>query len=173
MSKERIDELLGRNTELVLKLRTVDRKQMVREFFVIAGQPLPERPCVPSDDTVRFRLRLVAEEFFELLKASFGPDDQANLVSRERDVLYAIEIATITIDFPEFIDATIDLDYVVEGVRVSFGVNATPLWTEVHQKNMAKAGGPRRASDGKQLKPEGWTPPDIAGLLKAQGWVSP
>jgi predicted HAD superfamily Cof-like phosphohydrolase len=32
---------------------------------------------------------------------------------------------------------------------------------------MAKAGGPKRA-DGKQLKPEGWTPPDLAPILAEQ-----
>jgi predicted HAD superfamily Cof-like phosphohydrolase len=32
---------------------------------------------------------------------------------------------------------------------------------------MAKASGPRRA-DGKVLKPEGWTPPDIVGVLERQ-----
>jgi hypothetical protein len=25
--------------------------------------------------------------------------------------------------------------------------------------------------DGKLLKPEGWSPPDISNLLKEQGWI--
>lgn len=34
---------------------------------------------------------------------------------------------------------------------------------------MAKLGGPRRA-DGKVMKPIGWRPPDIEGVLNRQGW---
>lgn len=44
-----------------------------------------------------------------------------------------------------------------------------PLWQDVHRANMAKTTGPVRA-DGKRLKPEGWQPPDIAGVLRVQGW---
>ncbi len=40
------------------------------------------------------------------------------------------------------------------------------FWDEVHRSNMAKVGGPIRG-DGKRLKPEGWTPPDVAGVLAA------
>jgi len=44
------------------------------------------------------------------------------------------------------------------------------LWNEVHRANMDKAGGPKRA-DGKVLKPEGWKPPDIHGILEQWGWT--
>jgi hypothetical protein len=37
---------------------------------------------------------------------------------------------------------------------------------------MAKVGGPVRP-DGKKLKPEGWQPPDIAGILRAQIAAAP
>lgn len=62
------------------------------------------------------------------------------------------------------IDAVEDLLYVVYGTAEELGFDAAPFFDEVHRSNMAKVGGGQRA-DGKQLKPEGWTPPDIAGLL--------
>jgi predicted HAD superfamily Cof-like phosphohydrolase len=47
------------------------------------------------------------------------------------------------------------------------GLDFRPLWSEVHRSNLAKRGGP--IVDGKQKKPEGWTPPDIRGELIRQG----
>ena len=85
---------------------------------------------------------------------------------------YAIHNAEIKVRLPEFIDATHDLDYVVEGTRLECGVDGAPIAAEVHRANMAKAHGPMR-EDGKRLKPEGWTPPDIEGELVKQGWVRP
>lgn len=65
----------------------------------------------------------------------------------------------------EAIDGLCDLLCVTYGAAIEFGVDLAPFWLEVHRTNMAKVGGPVR-EDGKRLKPEGWTPPDIAGVLK-------
>jgi hypothetical protein len=48
-------------------------------------------------------------------------------------------------------------------------IDGAPIAAEVHRANMAKVGGPKSPT-GKQLKPPGWTPPDIFGELKRQGW---
>lgn len=65
----------------------------------------------------------------------------------------------------EALDAVIDSIVVLHNTSNAMGLDIEPLWDEVHRANMAKAGGPKRA-DGKALKPEGWKPPDIVGLLK-------
>lgn len=69
-------------------------------------------------------------------------------------------------DLVEAIDGLCDLLCVSYGAAIEFGVDLAPYWDEVHRTNMAKVGGPVRA-DGKRLKPDGWTPPDIAGILAA------
>ena len=38
------------------------------------------------------------------------------------------------------------------------------IWREVHKTNMAKSLGPK--VNGKQLKPEGWEPPNIKAILE-------
>jgi predicted HAD superfamily Cof-like phosphohydrolase len=52
------------------------------------------------------------------------------------------------------------------------------VWAAVQCANEAKAieqpDGRRkvvRREDGKILKPEGWTPPDIEGVLRQHGWT--
>jgi predicted HAD superfamily Cof-like phosphohydrolase len=89
------------------------------------------------------------------------PELRAELIREEaRETVEAIERG----DLIEAIDGLCDLLCVVYGAAAEFGVNLAPFWDEVHRTNMAKVGGPLR-EDGKRLKPEGWTPPDIAGVL--------
>ncbi len=173
--KKQVTELQTRMSEMVQELREVDRQKMVREFFVIVGQERPEHLRVPADDVVRFHMRLIAEEFFEILIATFCGNDahpsvRSAIKSLDVGVQNIVSSYPVRVDLPEWCDGTIDLDYVVEGARTAFGINTRPLWLAVQKANMAKAGGPVRESDGKRLKPPGWQPPDIAGLLKEQGW---
>lgn len=78
-------------------------------------------------------------------------------------------VAILRGDFPGAVDGLCDLIYVCLGAAVRWGVDLSPIFDAVHRANMAKDNGGTRG-DGKVLKPPGWTPPDIAGLLKAQGW---
>lgn len=89
------------------------------------------------------------------------PELRASLIEEEAaETIVAIRSG----DLVEAIDGLCDLLCVVYGAAAEFGVNLAPYWDEVHRTNMAKQGGPVRA-DGKRLKPEGWTPPNIEGLL--------
>lgn len=45
-----------------------------------------------------------------------------------------------------------------------YGLPLYDALVEIHRTNMAKLGGERRA-DGKIMKPQGWTPPDLHGAL--------
>ena len=57
-----------------------------------------------------------------------------------------------------------DLLYVTYGALDLLGIDADAVLAEVHRANLAKASGPRRA-DGKQLKPVGWQPADVRGVI--------
>ena len=161
--KAQVASLQGRMTEMVES----SQRRRVHAFMGMVGQALPTCPEVPSDEVVRMRLRLVAEEFFELLDSALVG---WRGVQTPRHVSERIERGKVSVDLPEFIDALADLDYVVEGTRLAFGVLGEPIAAEVHASNMDKMAGPLRA-DGKKEKPEGWTPPDIRRLLIAQGWT--
>jgi hypothetical protein len=91
------------------------------------------------------------------------PQLRADLIEKEAtEACEAIRAG----DLVEAIDGLCDLLCVVYGAAIEFGINLAPFWNEVHRTNMAKTGGSVR-EDGKRLKPEGWTPPDIAGILAA------
>lgn len=149
----------------------------VREFHFKYGHKVRDTPTIPTDDEVRFRLKLIIEEFEELLLAAFdNPEDESwgdseSIHGAIEDGFVELQelarIAPIAVDFPEFIDACEDLKFVIEGTEITAGVYAPPLATAVFDANMGKdPNGP----DGKPVKPPGWKPPDIRGLLIAQGW---
>lgn len=71
-------------------------------------------------------------------------------------------------DIEETIDGLCDLLYVTFGTAVAMGIDLDPFFEEVHRANMAKLDGPKR-EDGKQLKPEGWQPPNHRAILEGLG----
>ena len=138
----------------------------IREFQSMLGRPAPKVPTVPSDEVMRLRLRLICEEFCELMQAA-GIRPHTAIYGALMDMCSSHPLA---VDLPEFVDAMADLDYVVEGTRQELGIDGAAVHRLVHQANMAKQAGPVDAT-GKKRKPEGWKPPDIAGELRRQGWT--
>ena len=138
-------------------------RDQVKEFHEAFGVPCVDKPCVPEDATVTLRLKLIAEEFCELLEAC-----GCKTGALKEDIYDHIELREDGLNLEEFADACGDLDYVVEGARLAFGIDGEPIAAAIHAANMAKLGGPIR-SDGKRLKPPGWSPPDIRGELVKQG----
>ena len=169
---EQITRLQKRCGELLAERRGI--RYQVHEFHLAMNQPVLAKPQVPSEARVRLRLRLIAEEFFELLDAvleqggglSLARGFVAKAIDGEQD---GVGPSRVNVDLPALADACADLDYVVEGTRLEFGINGWPIAVEVHRSNMQKRDASKR-DDGKILKPEGWTPPDIEGELEKQGW---
>lgn len=70
----------------------------------------------------------------------------------------------------EVADALVDIVVVAMGTAVQMGLPWQALWDEVHRANMAKVPVDNTERLSKDLrKPEGWIPPDIAGVLKKNG----
>jgi predicted HAD superfamily Cof-like phosphohydrolase len=150
----------------------------VAAFHAMIGAPVNHTPAVPPDDRVRLRLRLVVEEVVELIGSCMrrtvpgaaSPSREAMwLAACAAKLALLIDHARFDVDLPGVADALADIDYVVEGTRLEFGIHGPPIAALVHAANMAKVGGPVDAH-GKHGKPPGWTPPDIAGELVRQGW---
>jgi predicted HAD superfamily Cof-like phosphohydrolase len=72
-------------------------------------------------------------------------------------------------DMVEIADACADLKWVIEGLEHTLQIPQQEVWNEVARSNLAKiseTGKVLKREDGKVLKPEGWTPPDIKSILK-------
>lgn len=140
-------------------------RQQVAEFHLVINQPIRLDPVIPSDAEVRLRARLIAEEFFETMLAMFPLE--ACLVDAQEVVMECIN-GVPSVNLPELADALGDLDYVVEGTRLVFGIDGEPIAAAIHKANLAKRGGPVDAH-GKQRKPEGWKPAGHRGRAEGAG----
>src|SRR5260221_1694298 len=167
-----VSELHKANTRLLEEKRAEDQDAMVRQFHYASGTlPVRHSPHVPSDEDVRFRLRLIAEELFEMLDACFDGALQAQLLADARDrVRQCVDIGPLSVNLEDLVDAWADMKYVIIGAEASFGVDGSAVFRVVHETNMSKftlPGGGVEPS-GKVRKPPGFIPPDIAKELERQ-----
>lgn len=150
----------------------------VREFMERFEQHVGDTPGFPPQEVLDLRIRLMAEEFAEMLDAA-GYPFVVQIGKRGRSGFYGWDYGDDVIfkdstensgkpDLPAFIDALLDLEYVILGTHVSCGVDPQPIWEAVHASNMAKQ--PADDKFSKIVKPAGWVAPDIAGALRDQGW---
>lgn len=140
-------------------------------FHQAMQQPVGSRwtPDVRVD--VALRVRLIAEEFGELLVAlKLIDEQQATLLTSQIESwlhhpVYPLAVSNDLADQAAVLDALCDLIYVTVGAAVTWGLPLSTAWEEVHRVNMTKSTGPIR-EDGKRLKPEGFQPPNMADVLE-------
>lgn len=129
----------------------------VEIFMTKAGQLTgpdhePQYDKDPYSEFVNFRHSLFLEESREYEGAMFTAKDAT-----------------------EKLDAIIDMIYILWGTALAeYGPKAAHAAAdEVTRSNLDKVIGeglPIFRADGKVLKPEGWTPPDIQGVLERTGF---
>ena len=89
------------------------------------------------------------------------------LIDEEVDELHASR------HYSDVADALIDILVVTIGAGLSLGMPMQDLWDEVMRSNMSKidpvTGKVIRREDGKILKPEGYSPPNIRAILDKHG----
>ena len=118
-------------------------------------------------------VKLAEEEVEEFRKAA------ENVLKELADVVYVLVGLNNLVGDAETARLTAHLETIDNGLlgdlisTIFTHVDAEELVGRIHASNMSKLGEdgqPVRREDGKILKPEGWTPPDLAALLNpAQG----
>ena len=71
----------------------------------------------------------------------------------------------------EILDALADIIYVAHGAALDCGYDVDAALNLVHDANMRKLGPDGRPilnENGKVMKPDGWTPPDLSSLVEHQ-----
>jgi predicted HAD superfamily Cof-like phosphohydrolase len=123
-----------------------DAYRMVADFHRAFGVDAPDAMTSPSADVVKLRWELMTEELAEYAVAVASHDD--------------VGIA----------DALADLAYVVIGTAVAHGLTRfDEIFSAVHISNMSKLGPdgkPIYRPDGKVLKGDNYSPPNLAPLLQ-------
>lgn len=122
--------------------------QKVGQFRSKFGLPIGGPVAIMPDTDFLLRFDLMMEELHEILR------------SHRRYDLTGIA------------DGLADLLYVIYGTAHEYGIPMDRVFEEVHQANMRKvrSGGDDdvrspRSSANDIVKPEGWEPPDVAGVL--------
>lgn len=169
--RAQVTDLQERNTELVELNRAQSIRANVAQFHRVTDNPVLEYPQVPPRERCTLRMALIAEEFFEVAEAMYAgnPDVHWQLEVIRDSFTSIIEKYEPAPDVVALADGLCDLDYVVEGTRLEFGIDGAPVLAEAQKSNLSKTDAPRR-SDGKTLKGPNYTPPDIARVLREQGW---
>lgn len=98
-------------------MKPINPLNQVAEFHRTFNQPVLENPAIPSEDRCALRVSLLAEELKEL------------------------ETAIKNKDLVEVADALCDLQYVLSGAVLEFGLGRLfpALFDEVQKSNMSKA----------------------------------
>jgi predicted HAD superfamily Cof-like phosphohydrolase len=136
-------------------------------------QPIGPRPM--PKDLLEMRLNFLLEEVGELIEAVGGRVELSDIVVAGSRSVRVVLPDDVDIDHAKAFDALIDTVYVACGTAQLFGYPWQEGWQLVQAANMAKeraisADQSLRGSTYDVIKPEGWTPPDIEGLLQSYGW---
>lgn len=127
----------------------------VDEYARMGSVVLPESGIGPQPvdtDLLEFRTRFLEEELTEFKEGCAQGDDA------------------------KMFDALLDLVYVAMGTAHILGYPWNAGWDLVQAANMAKQRAAADGSDSKRgsrwdvVKPAGWEPPDIDGLLREHGF---
>lgn len=98
-------------------MRQPDSLSLVAQFHKTFKHPIVETPAIPSEDRCKLRVALIAEELKELEQAI-----------KDKDIT-------------EVADALCDIQYVLSGAILEFGLGEkfSALFEEVQRSNMSKA----------------------------------
>src|ERR1043165_9913218 len=98
-------------------MRQPDSLNLVAQFHKTFKHPIIEKPAIPSEERCNLRVALIAEELKELEQAI-----------KDKDIT-------------EVADALCDIQYVLSGAILEFGLGEkfNALFEEVQRSNMSKA----------------------------------
>lgn len=115
------------------------------EFNQAFDIPKLDSPDIGPEELIELRIKLLREEVEEYAEAARAGD------------------------LVEVLDALADIGYILAGTILNHGMQDIydDAFDEVHRSNMAKLvdGKVLRREDGKVMKPQGWTAPQLAQFV--------
>lgn len=120
-------------------------QSMVAKFHVLARQPDPTSPTMPSEHVQNLRLALHQEEAIDELRDAFASGDIVKVADSIGDALY-----------------------VVLGTACACGIDIQPIFREIHRSNLTKFIDGTFREDGKYLKGPSYERANLAPIIEAQ-----
>lgn len=149
--------------------------ELVREFYEMFKQDEfvapSDKPAKFNEDRLLLKMKLIQEEFVELVEAVYG-----KAAGKVMDDAWAValELDDKTRDIVEAADATGDLRYVLEGFDIEHGIPSEAVFNEIHQSNLSKLD-----DDGNPVISDGVTPAldgevkPIGKVIKSKNYFDP
>lgn len=143
--------------------------------FELPAFPSASPPRLLTDAERAFRQGFLLEELAEFFSAS-GCSHVARVLEAEAKSIVNQTGPRMIQSLPDQVDALLDLVYIALGTLHLMGADAEAHWAEIQRANMTKerAVRPEQSKRGSTLdvfKPDGWTPPDNAAILRRCGWI--
>jgi predicted HAD superfamily Cof-like phosphohydrolase len=122
----------------------IDYYNSVKDFHKAFNQLVANEPSLPDQKTRDLRKKLLTEEYNEYIMGE-DANDLENIAKELADIIY-----------------------IACGTAVSYGIDLNKVFAEVHRSNMDKLidGKVHYREDGKVLKPESWSPPNIKQFIE-------
>lgn len=146
----------------------------VFDFTEASGHTCPNKPSAMTRKEVEFASKMVLDEVMELMATVHPAEESKRLLKTFIETSRDLEQTPNEEDvLPEQADAMVDILYYIMNAACKKGINIEEVFTRVHEANMAKRDPSTgkfiiRESDGKIMKPPGWTPPDIKKEMATQ-----
>lgn len=135
-------------------MRNITREDQVAEFMSAAGQQIDVEQ--PDENLLEFRYSLILEEVKEL----------------GEEVAYAMAESKFKDGIPEKVKIRMlkelaDIQYVISGFALTFGLPLQEAFNRVHRSNMSKFvnGKPVFNDKGKVMKGPNYAPPNLEDLI--------
>ena len=132
--------------------------EAVHEFHTKFGIP---KATLKSKKSMEFRMRLIHEEFNEVIDAA-----GFFIVQADTRTLFSPKIKEC--DPEHLLKELADLAYVIYGTAEAFGWDLDEAVRRIHESNMSKLGAdgkPIHREDGKVLKGPNYKEPDLGDLV--------
>jgi len=143
----------------------------VRSFLRQAGHETPDSPVMMENNDLRLLYaRLITEEYLETMD-ELGMGIYARGPGQLE--LHALEfVDSKLVNLPDLAKELADLSVTTIGTMAAFGISDEAILRAVDDNNLEKfgPGGHRDPCTQKWVKPPGHPKPDIAAVLRAQGW---
>lgn len=160
--------------------KLLTESQSVQEFYRAFKQDefiengTPSFDLATEKNRVDLKMKLIAEEFFELVEAIYNKESSDRMKDTWNSLFSEETVNPEVLSIVDTADALADLLYVIHGFAIETGIPLDDVFREVHASNMSKLD-----ENGEPIFADGITPiangtiPPAGKILKGKNYFKP